>query len=181
MKTTFGRILTPLLMVTLALAVAGTTAAFAWGGWGSAGWGPGAGRGFGLGPRHMWLMNLTPEQAGQVFELRQKFMNDTAELRKQMLVKAVELAQLWKAEKPDDKAILAKSRELSALRAQFQEKAVALRLEMRKIVPQLPMFGPGMGPGKGFGKGAALGEPQPQAGLEEATAADLAMSFTADW
>src|SRR3974377_599667 len=150
-----------ILLVTLIVALVGATSAFAFRGMGG-----GMGRGMGM---HM-LMNLTPEQAGQVFDLRQKFMNDTASLRKDMMVKSVELAKLWKAENPDEQAILAKVKELSAVKAQFMEKAVAQRLAMRKLVPgamgPCPMMGPGMGhgpmgpggcpmPGQGQGKGKA--------------------------
>jgi zinc resistance-associated protein len=103
--------------------------------------------GRGGGPR---AMNLTPEQAGKLFDLRHKFMNDTAELRKQMVVKRAELAALWKAEKPDEKAIVAKQKELNALRGQMQEKSVAFRLQARKIAPQL---GHCFGHGKGWGMG----------------------------
>lgn len=191
MRKKLWKTLKPVLLVTLVLSLAGTTAAFTWGGMGG-GWGcgPGGGmghgKGFGMGPRHFMLMNMTPEQAGQVFDLRQKFMNETADLRKQMMVKAVELAQLWKAEKPDDKAILAKVKELSALRAQFAEKAVAQRLEVRKILPQLPMFGPGMGPGmgpgKGSGKGAALDPDSENLGeVEAASDLELALNFGPGW
>jgi len=141
-----------ILLLTLVVSLVGSTSAFAFKGMGG-GWG-----------KHGFMMNLTPEQAGQVFDLRQKFMNDTAELRKNMMVKRAELAQLWKAEKPDEAAILAKVKELSALRAQFMEKAVAKRLAMRKIAPQAmgpcPGFGPGMGPGfgpGGFGPGKGKG------------------------
>ena len=121
--------------------------------------GPRCGMGMGM------HCNLTPEQAGQVFDLRQKFLNDTAALRKDLMVKRAELKALWRAEKPDDKAILAKNKEVSALKTQLQEKMVALRLEIRKVVPQAammgpgmgmgpcPMGGPGMGPGKGMGPG----------------------------
>jgi Spy/CpxP family protein refolding chaperone len=129
---------------------------------GGMGWGMHGGKKM----KRWMLMKLTPEQAGQVFDLRQKFMNDTVKLRKNMMVKRVELAQLWKTDKPDEKAILAKVKELGALKAQFMEKAVAQRLEMRKIAPEAmsscPMFGPGFGPGgpgpgKGKGRGAGKG------------------------
>lgn len=142
-----------ILLVTLIVSLVGATSAFAYKGWGG-------GR---MGKRG-WMMNLTPEQAGQVFDLRQKFMNDTAELRKNMMVKRTELAQLWKAEQPNEEAILAKVKELSALKAQFMEKAVAQRLAMRKIAPQAmgpcPGFGPGMGRGFGPGMGPGFGPGQ---------------------
>lgn len=116
-----------------------------------------AGRG-----RGMMMANLTPEQASQVFDLRQKFMTDTAALRKEMFVKRAELMTLWKAETPDEKAIVAKAKELNAVRGQLMEKAVAMRLAMKKIAPQAMMgpggcFGPGMGPGMGRGMGPGMG------------------------
>jgi Spy/CpxP family protein refolding chaperone len=133
-----------MVLVTLIVGLMGATSAYAFR------MGGGCGMGGGKGMR--WMMNLTPEQAGQVFDLKQKFMNDTAELRKGMLVKGAELAQLWKAETPDDKAILAKVKELGALRAQFMEKAVAQRLAMKKLVPAAGMgHCPTMGPGGGHG------------------------------
>jgi Spy/CpxP family protein refolding chaperone len=145
-----------ILLLTLIVSLVGATSAFAYKGKG----------GSRMGQRGLY-MNLTPEQAGQVFDLRQKFMNDTAEVRKHMLVKRAELAQLWKAEKADEEAILAKVKELSALKAQFMEKAVAQRLALSKIVPQAkgpcPMLGPGMGPG--FGPGFGPGGPKPGKGM----------------
>jgi zinc resistance-associated protein len=134
------------LVMVLALALSLSLASSSWarprgGGWGG---GPGA-------------MNLSPEQAGKLFDLKHKFMNDTAEVRKQMVVKRAELAALWKAEKPDEKAIVAKQKELNALRGQLQEKSVAFRLEARKIAPQLGRcFGHGMGWGMG-GHGGFMG------------------------
>ena len=158
-----------ILLVTLIVGLVGATSAYAFrGGMGGGmgcgmGCGPGGGMGMGMGQGMgmRGMMNLTPEQAGQVFDLKQKFMNDTAELRKNMMVKRAELAQLWKAENPDEKAIQAKVKELGALKTQFMEKAVAQRFAMKKIVPAAmgpcPMMGPGMGPGPGQGKGPGPG------------------------
>jgi zinc resistance-associated protein len=138
------------LVMLLALALSLSLASSSWarprgGGWGG---GPGA-------------MNLNPEQAGKFFDLKHKFMNDTAELRKQMVIKRAELAALWKAEKPDEKAIVAKQKEINALRGQIQEKSVAFRLEARKIAPQLGhCFGHGMGGYMGgHGMGGCMGGP----------------------
>ena len=109
-------------------------------------------------------MNLTPEQAGQMFDLKQKFMNETVDLRKAMWVKRAELRTLWKAENPDAKAIQAKQKELNTVRGQLQEKMVAFRLQARKICPQLGKgwgrgrghHGRGMGMGMGFGMGQGM-------------------------
>ena len=143
------------LLVTLIMSLVGATSAFAYKGWG----GGGGHMGMGMG-KHGRFMNLTPEQAGKVFDLRHKFMNDTAELRKNMMIKRAELAQLWRAEQPDEEAITAKVKELGALKAQFMEKKVAQRLAIQKIAPNAMgpgRFGPGMGPGFGPGKGKVKG------------------------
>ncbi|MGA9756633.1 MAG: periplasmic heavy metal sensor [Desulfobaccales bacterium] len=108
-----------------------------------------------MGGGMMGAMNLTPDQAGKLFDLKEKFRNDTAEVRKQMMVKHAELAALWKAEKPDEKAITAKAKELNALRGQMIEKSTAFHLEARKIAPQLAKcFGHGKG---GHGGGMGVG------------------------
>ena len=101
-------------------------------------------------------MNLTPEQAGQIFDLKEKFHADTAGLRKQMMVKEAELAALWEAEKPDQTAIQAKQKELNALRDQMQEKMTAIQFEVKKIAPDYDM-GRGMGEGMGHGPGMGMG------------------------
>lgn len=107
-------------------------------------------RPFGCGPGGM---NITPEQAGQLFDLKQQFMNDTASIRKAMWMKRAEMAALWKAETPDQVKITAKQKEMNALREQMQEKMVAFRIQAKKIVP----FGPGKGMGKGMGMGPGMG------------------------
>ena len=141
------------LVVLLALALSVGLTASSW----ARPWGGGMGMEGGMGCGMMGAMNLTPDQAGKLFDLKQKFMNDTAEVRKQKMIKRTELAVLWKAEKPDEKAIVAKQKELNALRGQMQEKSVAFRLEARKIAPELAQgFGPGMGRGMG-GHGGGMG------------------------
>lgn len=82
--------------------------------------------------------NLTPEQAGKLFDLRQKFLDDTATLRKEMVVKRAELRGLWRSEKPDQKQILAKLTEIDAVKAKLQEKWVPFRLAVKQILPKWP-------------------------------------------
>ena len=57
-------------------------------------WAQPMGKGMGPGPG---MMNLTPDQAGKIFDLMEKMQAETAGLRKQMMVKHAELAALWKA------------------------------------------------------------------------------------
>ena len=139
------------IAVVLALALTLGLAASSWAR-------PGGGMGGGMGCGMMGAMNLTPDQAGKFFDLKEKFHNDTAAVRKQMMVKHAELAALWKAEKPDQAAITAKQKELNALRDQMQEKRTAFLLEARKISPELGKgFGRGMGRGMWHGRGMAPG------------------------
>ena len=115
-------------------------------------WAQPMGKGMGEG-----MMNLTPEQAAKIFDLKEKMHADTVDLRRQMMVKHAEMAALWKAATPDQTAIQAKQKELNALRDQMQEKMTALQLEAKKIAPDFDKgMGMGMGPGgMGMGPGAA--------------------------
>ena len=124
------------IVVVLALALTLGLAAASWAG-------PGDGdKGCGM----MGAMNLTPEQAGNFFDLKEKFRNDTAAMRKDMMVKHAELAALKKAEKPDQAVIDAKQKELKALWDQMKEKRTAFQAEATKISPELAQ---GFGRGKG--------------------------------
>jgi Spy/CpxP family protein refolding chaperone len=106
----------------------------------------------------MGAMNLTPDQAGKFFDLKEKFHADTAATRKQMMVKRAELAVLQKAEKPDQAAITAKQAELKAIWAQMQEKRTAFQAEAGKISPDLAKgMGRGMRGGMGHGRGMGPG------------------------
>lgn len=147
------------LLLSLVLVLALGVAAYTWAqpmGRGES-MGPGESWGHGLG-HHFRMhghLNLTPAQAGQLFDVKEKFRADTAKLRRELCVKRAEMAQLWKAENPNEKAIVAKAKELNALKGQMIEKRVAMRLAIRKIVPHgfwggpCPFGGPGgpMGPG----------------------------------
>ncbi len=104
--------------------------------------------------------NVTPEQSAQLFDLKQQFMNETAGLRKQMMVKKTELAALWQSPSPDQNQIQVKQQEINALRDQLQAKRNAFRSQAQTICPQAGMGmgrGGGMGMGKGRGMGMAMG------------------------
>jgi len=150
-----------LLILTLLLAVG--LAAVVW---------AEAPKGMPQGPMMMWHghqchhghMNLTPDQAAKLFDVKEKFRTDTAALRKQLFVGRAEMAALWKAENPDGKAIVAKVKELSDLRGQLMEKRVLFRLEVRKIVPKPPMK---TGMGEGYGMGPVAMSPESPTAVEE--------------
>ncbi len=121
------------------------------------------GPGFGPRPRPGWgqekWSSLTPEQQTKFQELRQRFNDETAQLRGAMLAKRLELQSLWTNPKADPKAILEKEKEFRGLQDQMRDKAVQFKLEARKILTpeQLSQFGPGWGMGRGFGGGHMMG------------------------
>lgn len=55
-----------------------------------------------------------------------------------MVVKRAELRALWRSENPNEKQILAKLKEINAIRDKLQPKFIALRLEVKKIFPKGP-------------------------------------------
>ncbi len=128
----------------VAVVVFGITYVYAQGlGYGRAGWGYGK-----------WS-SLTPEQQTRFQELRQKYDDETAQLRGTILTKRLELQSLWTNPKADPKAIQEKEKELTTLQDQMRDKSVQFRLEARKTLTpdQLAQFGPGRGMGRGFGGG----------------------------
>jgi len=139
----------------VAVMVLGVAYAFAQG----PGQGPGPGPGHRPGWGHEKWSSLTPEQQTKVQELRQKFNDETAQLRGTMLTKRLELQSLWTNPKSDSKAILEKEKEFRGLQDQMKDKAVQLKLEARTILTpdQLSQFGPGLGMGRGFGGGRMMG------------------------
>lgn len=113
------------------------------------GGGHGMGGGPGMGGKGC-MMNLDPQKAGQVFDAKEKFRQDTAGLRKEMMMKKAEMGALWRTADPDTAKIQAKQKEINALRDQLQEKGIAFHKEMRKHCP--------------IGAGGAMTCPAPGAG-----------------
>jgi Spy/CpxP family protein refolding chaperone len=152
------------VMVVGLLASAGLAMAQGWGrghGYGPCGAGPcGPGYGPDYGPRGAWGpgLNLSAEQNQKIQAMRESFFKETLPLRNEMQTKRLELRTLWAQTNPDQEKILAKQKEINALRAQLQEKSTKNRLEMRKVLTpeqqaQLGAYGPGFGPGFGPGPG----------------------------
>jgi Spy/CpxP family protein refolding chaperone len=164
-----------MIVVVLAVTVLVTAGVAMAQGWGRGpGYGPGPGAGYGpgqgmeYGPRGSWgaNLNLTPEQTQKMQAMREGFFKETLPLRNEMQIKKLELSTLWAQTNPDQEKIMAKQKEINALRAQMQEKGTKNRLEMRKILTpeqqaQVTAFGPGFGRGHGmkggFGPGRGMG------------------------
>jgi Spy/CpxP family protein refolding chaperone len=111
------------------------------------GWGPGKGS------------SLTPEQQAKFQELRQKFNDETTQLRGATFTKRLELQSLWTNPKADPKAILEKEKEFRNLQDQMRDKAVQFKLEARNVLTpeQLAQFESGWEMGPGLGRGYRMG------------------------
>lgn len=137
-------------------------------------WGPGWGRGmgpFGRGPGYgapygpgLAGINLSPDQIAKIQKIQSERFAEMAKLRTEMFTKAGELRALFGEPALDQANIAAKQKEIAALQAQMQEKALAARTAVAEVLTpeqraQLPAFGPGAGPGfgPGFGPGRGFG------------------------
>lgn len=117
--------------------------------------------------------SLTEEQQEKLKSLRTEFNEETLPLRNKAQVSALELRQLWAADELDEEAILAKSKEVSDLENQLQEKMLRHRLDAAKVLTkeQRAQFldaghrgykhgrggRPSMGPGRGRSRGGHPG------------------------
>jgi Spy/CpxP family protein refolding chaperone len=118
-------------------------------------WGPGMGRGFGpgVGPG-MADVNLSAEQVAQIQKIQSDRYAEMAPVRNEMVTKRTELQALFREPALDQAKIAATHKEITALQAQMQEKALAARMAVAEVLTpeqraQMPAFGPGMGMGYG--------------------------------
>ncbi len=102
------------------------------------GWETGMHQGMGYGPSWMgsWAsrLNLNYEQIQKLEGLHERFLKETISMRNDLALKQVELRTLWLQTNPEEGKILAKEKEINALRGQIQEKATKNLLEGRKIL-----------------------------------------------
>jgi zinc resistance-associated protein len=169
-----------IIVAVMMVAILGTAGLAMAQGWGK---GPGMGMGHGsysggarsTGPGLWGALNLTPEQVEKMQALRESFLKEKMPLRNELLSKKFELGALWVQTNPDEEKILAKQKEINALRAQLGEKVIKNRLEMRRILTpeqQAKLInlrgrlwhryhrygkGCGLGPGPGYERGRGMG------------------------
>jgi Spy/CpxP family protein refolding chaperone len=143
MKTNKKMIIGLAAVLTLALAAF----AYAHGGYGDGrmmgpGYGGhmmGCGPGTGYGP-HMrgydnWG-NFSEEDAAKIDSAREKFFNSTRDLRRQIDEKQYAIQEELSKDTPDTGKVLELQKTLSALQSDFDQKALAHRMEVGKLVPQ---------------------------------------------
>ncbi|MCP4722929.1 MAG: periplasmic heavy metal sensor [Desulfobacteraceae bacterium] len=125
-------VITSLLAVTLL-----ATSAFSWG-HGNGGCG-GSGQGYGTNA----LNDLSKEQRDELSALRQKFIDETYEVRSAMMVKHQEMRMLMETSSPDRAKLDTLSQEFTDLRSQMQSKRIDFQLAAKKIAPELNVAGMG--------------------------------------
>jgi len=101
--------------------------------------------------------SLTPEQKAKIQELRRNFRRENAKLIGAIVTKKLELESLWTDPKSNLKALLDKERELRDLRNQPKDKAVLMRLEIRKLLT--PEQIQNWKPHRGMGRGHMMADP----------------------
>ena len=109
-----------------------------------------------------WNDDLTDEQRNQLKELHQKFYDETAQLRTEMLAKSGELNILLNTSNPDAEKAKALQKNVSDLSGKMALERLNFQIEARKIAPDF-RFGMGSGKGhrrnkmKGLGQGMGYG------------------------
>jgi Spy/CpxP family protein refolding chaperone len=80
------------------------------------------------------VLGLSPEQKEKMKELRSRYKDETRDLRYDLAAKRLEMRKLFTDPKSEEAALLAKQKELNALRQQMTEKRSQQKMEWRKIL-----------------------------------------------
>jgi zinc resistance-associated protein len=94
--------------------------------------------------------DLSKSQQDELTALRQKFIDDTYEMRVSMMQKHNEIRLLMETSAPDRAKLSRLTEELSDLTGQLQENRIDFMLAAKKVAPEI-RFGQGMG--KGYDRG----------------------------
>jgi len=134
------------------------TSAFSWG-HNKGGYGRGcggSGQGYGANGPNAWN-DLSKEQRNELSSLRQKFIDETYEVRSAMMAKHQEMRMLMETSSPDRAKLNTLSQAVTDLQSQMRSKRIDFQLAAKKIAPELNVAGmgnrggcKGMG-GKGMG------------------------------
>lgn len=112
-------------------------------------------RGFGPAVKDVYApLNLTSEQTEKMWHLKDRFYAETSGIRYQMLQKRIELHDLYGDPKANDATIMAKQKELNALRTKYSEKKAEFMIGLRHILTpeQIEKYNE-LYRGHGFGRG----------------------------
>jgi Spy/CpxP family protein refolding chaperone len=119
------------------------------------GYGDGDGGRYGRGSRG-WG-NLSEEDAQKLEKERESFFRDTEDLRQSIHQKRLEMRAEMAKEDADRSKLADLQKDLSNLQADFDQKRLNHRLEMKKLLPDNYRAGAGMGRGRGYGRGPGSG------------------------
>jgi Spy/CpxP family protein refolding chaperone len=98
-------------------------------------YGRGAGMGqMGSGIGYNNTHNLTPEQHEKILAIRQDFQKETQKFRFDLQKKNLELQGLWAAQPLDQKAIDAKTKEVTALQVKITAKAREMHDKIKSVL-----------------------------------------------
>jgi Spy/CpxP family protein refolding chaperone len=86
--------------------------------------------------------NLSDENAAKLDQARDKFFNSTRDLRRQIDEKQYAIQEELRKDTPDTGKVVDLQKALSGLQADFDQKALAYRMEVRKLLPQESARGP---------------------------------------
>ena len=118
-----------LIVATVTVGVLMASQAFAWG--------PGfwKGRGWNYSRGSVWSeLNLTAEQKAKIEALQDEHYKATRPLREKIYDKSTEIRRLWLEANPDKNKITAAQKELRTYRNEMEDKATALKLEIRAVL-----------------------------------------------
>ena len=80
------------------------------------------------------FLNLSQEQIEKMKEVRNNFQKDTRDLKYDLAAKRLEMRKLFTDPKTDEATLIAKQKELNALRQQLMEKRGQMAIEQRRIL-----------------------------------------------
>lgn len=155
--------ITIVLIISSAMLLIGGTIAFAYDGWSEKGPGRhhggyhghmrGDGHGWGRGgPRYS--KDLSEEEIAKVEEVKEQFHKETRELRSKIKKTRIDLEDEMAKDEPDKDTLLKIQKNLSKLKAEFDQKAILYHVEMRKLLPEKSRRGDcGRGYRHGYGHG----------------------------
>jgi Spy/CpxP family protein refolding chaperone len=88
--------------------------------------------------------DLSREDAAKLEDLREKFFDQTRDLRNTIRDKRFALNDELEKSDPDQAKVINLQKEISALESEFDQKSLAHRLEVRKALPET-VYGAGYG------------------------------------
>ncbi|MFH1811457.1 MAG: Spy/CpxP family protein refolding chaperone [Pseudomonadota bacterium] len=88
----------------------------------------------GMGPQMLEQLDLSNEQRTQIEKSQLAMRQDLVDIKAQLREKKDQLRDLWLADNPSEKSILAKHKEMDPLRNKIRERKIKHRLEVHKIL-----------------------------------------------